>query len=323
MYRKLVATLVLLVLCAIAPGAHAQLAWPTSLIRVISPYPPGGENDSAARVVAQQLSLALGKPVIVEAKPGASTRIGSEFVAKSPPDGYTLLFAGAPHTTNPALFGTLPYDTVKDFAPIVRTVMYPVALAVPTSSPWRTAQEFLESARANPQTITIASSGNGTGPHLAIELLAATAGISLVHVPYKGVSPAVTDLVSTHVNAGIIGLGNLLPFVNSGKLRVLAVVSPQRVKELPSVPTMAEIGYPQVDASVWFGFLAPAGTPPEIVDRLNSEINRILKSPEVVKRFNASGAIALGGSPQDFDRFIRQDIERWSRIIRERGITVD
>ena len=313
----------LLVFSAMPPHVYAQSAWPANPIRIISPNPPGGENDMTARILAERLAPVLGQPVVVENKAGAGSRIASEFVAKSPADGYTLLYTGAPHTTNPGLFDKLPYDTVKDFDAIVRTILVPVALAVPASSSIRTAKEFLEQARAKPQTITVASSGNGTGPHLAIGLFSASTGVSLVHVPYKGVSPAVTDLVAAHVNAGVLGISNLHPFVASGKLRALAVVSPKRIPQLSSAPTMSELGYPQVDASGWFGLVGPAGLSRDIVTRLNTEVNRILALPEVIKRLENAVLVPVGGSAQEFDRFIRQDIERWTKIIRQYGIKAD
>lgn len=308
---------------AVFSGIALAQSWPSKPLHIISPYAPGGTNDVTARIVGERLQQLLGQPVVIENKPGANIRIGSEFVAKSAPDGYTLLWTAAPHTVNPALYGKLPYDTVKDFVPVVQTVMVPVLLSVPESSPAKSIKEFLALAKAQPLQATVATPGNGSGPHLALELFIAATGAPLVHVPYKGDAPAVNDLLGSRVGAGMNAVGTPLPHVKAGKLRALGIVSNQRIPQLPDVPTFAEAGYPSVDAFAWFGLVAPAGTPAPIVEKLNSEINQILKQPDVVERFSLLGAFPLGGTAAEFDRFIRTDIAKWKRVVKERNIKVD
>lgn len=310
---------------ALALATHSAIAqsWPAKPIRLVSPYVAGGTNDVTARIVAERLAARLGQPVLVENKPGANNRIATEFVAKSPPDGYTLLWAAAPHTVNPALYGKLAYDTVKDFAPVVHTVMLPILFSVPAASPAKTIKDYLALAKSDPQAATVCSPGNGSGPHLAVEQLAAASGVPLAHVPYKGDAPAVNDLLGARVGAGMNAFGTPLPHVKAGKLRALAVVATRRMPQLPDVPTFAETGFPSVDAYAWFGLLAPAGTPKEIVERLNAELNQILKLPETLERFTVLGALPLGGTPAAFDQFIRADLEKWNRIVKERNIKAD
>jgi tripartite-type tricarboxylate transporter receptor subunit TctC len=319
---KVIRSIAAAVLAAAACAVQAQ-SWPAKPIHLISPYPPGGTNDVTGRIVGDKLAARLGQPVLVENKPGANTRIAAEYVAKSAPDGYTLFWVAAPHTVNPALYGKLPYDTVTAFAPVAQTVMLPVLLTVPAASPAKTLKEFLELAKKDPKFTTVSSPGNGSGPHLAIELLIASSGAPLAHVPYKGDAPALNDLLGGQLAAGMAAFGTPLPHVKSGKLRALAVVSRQRMPQLPDVPTFAEAGYPQVDAFAWFGMLAPAGTPEPVIARLNTEVNAVLSLPDVRARFEQLGALPIGGTPAEFDRFIRADIEKWTRVVKERGIKPD
>jgi tripartite-type tricarboxylate transporter receptor subunit TctC len=309
-----------LALCA---GPALAQAWPAKPVRLISPYPPGGTNDVTGRIVAERLQARLGQPVVLENKPGANIRIATEFVARSAPDGYTLFWTAAPHTVNPALYPKLPYDTLKDFAPIAQTVMLPVLMTVPSASPAKTLREFMDLVRTRPEAGTVSSPGNGSGPHLSLELLIGASGVPFMHVPYKGDAPALNDLLGGRLGGSMAAFGTPLPHVKSGKLRALAVVSTARMPQLPEVPTFAEAGFPQVDAYAWFGLLAPAGTPPAIIERVNSEVNAVLKSAEVAERFAALGAVPMGGSPADFDRFIRADLDKWARVVRERNIKPD
>ncbi len=307
---------------ALCGSAMAQ-AWPAKPIRLVSPYAPGGTNDVTGRIVAERLQAGLGQPVIVENKPGANTNIASEFIAKSAPDGYTLYWVAAPFTVNPALFGKVPYDALKDYAPIAQTVILPILFSVPASSPAKTVREYLDLARAKPDQATVCSPGNGSGPHLAMEQLAGASGVPLAHVPYKGDAPAVNDLLGARVGACMNAFGTPLPHVRAGKVRALAVVSRDRMPQLPEVPTFKEAGFPQVDAYAWFGLLAPAGTPQAIVDRMNAEVNVALKSKEVAERFAGLGALPVGGSAADFDRFMRADLVKWARIVKERNLKPD
>lgn len=305
-----------------ATGAQAQ-DYPTKPIRLLAPFPAGSGPDANAREIAGELTKILGQTVIVENRPGASGIIGTEAAAKAAPDGYTLFWVAAPFTVNPALYGKLPYDTLKDFVPIAQTVIQPLLFSVPAASPARTVAEYLELARKDPKQATICSPGNGSGPHLAMELLAWSSGAPLVHVPYKGDAPAVNDLIGGQVGACFNALGTPLPHVRSGRLRGLAVVAQERVTQLPEAPTFAQAGFPAVDSFAWFGLLAPAGTPREIVERLNLEVNAALKSAEVLEKFAGIGALAVGGSAADFERFIRADLEKWARVVRERNIKPD
>lgn len=308
-------------LCA-ATTAGAQ-AWPTKPIRLISPYAAGGTNDVTARLVSEQLQQRLGQAILVENKPGASTNIASGFVAKSAPDGYTFYWVAAPFTVNPYLFKTIPYDPLRDFAPVAQTVIQPIMFSVPASSPAKTVKEYLELARVKPDQATVCSPGNGSGPHLAMEQLAGASGLPLVHVPYKGDAPAVNDLLGARVGACMNAFGTPLQHIKAGKLRGLAVVAKERMPQLPEIPTFAETGYPQVDAYAWFGMLAPAGTPPAIIEKMNAELNAVLKSQVVLDRFALLGALTVGGSAADFDRFIRADLQKWARIVKERNLHAD
>ncbi len=311
-------------LLALAVPLHAQAQpWPAKPIRLVSPYAPGGTNDVTGRIVAERLQPRLGQSVVLENKPGANTRIATELVARSAPDGYTLLWTAAPHTVNPALYPKLPYDTLKDFAPIAQTVMLPVLMSVPASSPARNLREFMDLVRTRPDAGTVSSPGNGSGPHLSLELLIGASGVPFTHVPYKGDAPALNDLLGGRLGGSMAAVGTPLQHVKSGKLRALAVVATGRIPQLPEVPTFAEAGYPQVDGYAWFGLLAPTGTPAAVIERMNAEVNAVLKSPEVAERFAALGAIPMGGSAADFDRFIRADLQKWARVVRERNIKPD
>ena len=293
-----------IVLLSAAATAGAQ-AWPAKPVRLIWPYAAGGTNDVTARIVAERMQQRLGQPVLVENKPGASANIASEYIAKSSADGYTFYWVAAPFTVNPSLFGKVAYDPLNGFAPVAQTVILPLLFSVPAFSPAKTLREYLDLARKSPDQATVCSPGNGSGPHLAMEQLAGASGAPLVHVGYKGDAPAVNDLLGARVGACMNAFGTPLPHVRAGKLRSLAVVAKERMPQLPGVPTFAEAGLAQVDAFAWFGLLAPAGTPPAILEKMNAEVNVVLKSKEVADKFALLGAIAVGGSAAEFDRFMR------------------
>ena len=318
---KFIARTALVSFCTVA--SLAQAAWPERPIRLISPYAPGGTNDTTARIVAEQLRVRLGQPVLVENKAGGNIRIGSQAVATSAPDGYTLLWTAAPHTVNPALYNDMPYDTLKAFVPVVRAVAIPVLFSVSPSTKATNLKEYLALAKADPKMATVASPGSGSAPHVALELLISATGAPLVHVPYKGDAPAVTDMIGGQIPAGFNAIGTSLPYVKAGKLRPIAIVARERFAQLPDVPTFAELGYPTVDANTWFGVVAPAGTPVAIVERLNKEINEILKDPEAKKRLAEQGAVPIGGTPADFDKFIRADLEKWAKLAKTRNIKAE
>jgi tripartite-type tricarboxylate transporter receptor subunit TctC len=307
---------------AFASVAGAQ-AWPAKPIRIIGPYAAGGTNDIAARILAERLSQRLGQQAVVENKPGANTRIATEYVAKSPPDGHTLFFCAAPHSTNPGLYGKLPYDTVKDFAPVVHAVTVPLFFLVPAGSPLKSVKELLELAKKDAAYSNVGSPGNGSAPHLAIELLNSVAGAALTHIPYKGDAPALQDLLGGRLGASVDPLAPALPHIKAGKLRAIAVATPQRYSALPEVATLSEQGFRGADAFAWFALLAPAGTPPEVISRLNTEVNLALKQPEVAEKLTGLGMTPVGGSPEQLGTFIRADIDKWTKLIQARGIKPD
>jgi tripartite-type tricarboxylate transporter receptor subunit TctC len=300
-------------------GLALAQEWPTKPIKLISPFPAGGSNDIATRVIGERLAIRLKQPVVVENKPGANTRIASAFTAKADPDGYTLLMAAAPHTTNPALFGQLQYDTLKDFTPIIQVVRAPLFLLVPAASPVKTTKELLALA-AKSGTVNVSSPGNGTGPHLAIELFNYLAKSNMTHVPYKGDAPAMTDLVGGQLTAGVHPIVAPLPFIKNDRLRAIAVFGSQRSALLPDVPSLGEQGFKDTDVYTWFGLVGPAKLPANIVTRLNKEINEILAQPDVKERFVSIGMEPVGGSSKDFQQYIETDIKKWNELVKVRNI---
>lgn len=321
--QKLNGVLAALLVLVLATGTVMAQAWPAKPIKIVAPYAAGGSNDIAARILAERLSQRLGQQAIVENKPGANTRIATDFVAKSAPDGYTLFFCAAPHSTNPALYGKLPYDTVKDFAPIAHAVTVPLFFLVPAASPARSVKELIELGRKDPAYANVGSPGNGSAPHLAIELLNSVAGTTLAHIPYKGDAPALQDLLGGRLGASVDPVAPALPHIKAGKLRAIAIASPQRYPMLPEVQTLAEQGLKGADAFAWFGLLAPTGTPPDVIARLNSEVNLALKQPEISEKLVGLGMTPVGGTPEQFGAFIRADIDKWGKLIHARGIKPD
>jgi tripartite-type tricarboxylate transporter receptor subunit TctC len=319
---RVLAALFAAALAAVANPAAAQ-AWPAKPIRVIVNFPPGGAADHIARVVAPPLGEALGQPVVVENRPGANGNIGCEAVARSAPDGYTLLMsAGSPLTNNPHLYTKLPFDPVKDLEPVAAAARISVFLVVRMGLPVRSMDELLAYARANPGKLNYGSPGSGSSPHVATEMLKRATGIDIVHVPYKGGGPALADLLAGQLDLWFDpGVG--LPQVKAGKLRLLAVGSPKRSPFFPDTPTVAEAGVPGFDADTWFGFYVPTGVPADIVSRLNREINRVLQTPAAKDRIATIGAEAVALSPAEFAALLRADRERFGVVIREAGIKID
>lgn len=322
--KKLIQTALLAsaaIASALAPAVAQAQEWPAKPIRIISPFPAGGSNDIATRVVGERLSTVLKQPVLVENRAGANTRIASAQIAKSEPDGYTLLMAAAPHTTNPALFGQLQYDTVKDFTPIIQVVRAPLFLMVPAGSPVRSTTQLLEQART--QAVNISSPGNGTAPHLALELLNHRTRLNMTHVPYKGDAPAMVDLGGGQLTAGIHPIVAALPLIQSGKVRAVGVFGAERSTLLPDVPSLGEQGLRDTDVFTWFGLLGPANLPAAVVTRLNKEINAILAQPDVKARFVTIGMEPVGGTPAQFAQFIQDDMNKWNELVKVRNIKVD
>ncbi len=313
----------LLVLALIAAGAGAQ-TYPAKPIRLVVPFPPGGTTDILAREVGQRLSQSFGQSVVVDNRPGAAGNIGSELVAKSAPDGYTLLMATVgTHAINPSLYAKMPYDHVKDFAPVILVASVPNVLEVTPSLPVYTVADLIKLAKEKPGQINFASSGSGTSIHLSGELFKAMAGVDMTHVPYKGSAPAIADLIGGQVQVMFDNLPSSLPQIKAGKLRAIAMTSAQRAPALPEVPTIAESGLPGFEASSWFGLVAPAGTPPAIIARINAEVNQWLQSPEAKEKLLAQGAAAAGGSPEQFAAYISAETEKWARVVKASGAKVD
>jgi len=302
----------------------AQSPYPNKPVRLIIPYSPGGATDQFARVVADNLSKRLGQPVIVEAKPGAGGTIAADFVAKSAPDGYTVLVADVgPNAIAAGLYPKLPYDPIKDFAPISLAVHSPLMLVTNAELPFRTVGDIVKYGKANPSKLNYASSGNGNISHLAGELFAYQAGIPLQHVPYKGSQAGLLDTITGQVQMTIVTVASGLPHVNSGKLRAIAAAGSERSPLLPSMPTFKESGLPNYDVSSWGGFVAPAGTPREIVTRLNQEIVAILKQDDVKERLTTAGFVAAPSTPSEFSDLIRSEVDKWKRAVKDTNAKVD
>ena len=312
-------------LAVMAVPALAQApAYPTKPIRLVVPFPAGGTTDILARAVAQKLTEAWGQPVIVDNRPGAGGNIGSELVAKAAPDGYTLeMGTVGTHAINASLYAKMPYDHVKDFVPVILIAGVPNVLVVYPSVPVNSVAELIAYAKANPGKLNFASSGSGTSIHLSGELFKVMSGVQMTHVPYKGSAPAVQDLLGGQVQLMFDNLPSALPHIKAGKLRALAVTSAQRAPVLPDVPTIAEAALPGFEASSWFGVLAPAGTSPAIVVKLNAEIAKWLASPEAKEKLQSQGANAAGGPPENFAKHIAAETAKWAKVVKESGAKVD
>ena len=290
---------------------------------MVVPLSPGGFADVPGRILAARLSSLLGYNVFVENRPGAGGTIGADFVAKSAPDGYTLLFTGTPHVISAWIYKKLPYDPLKDFEPVALVASGPYVLVVNPQLPVHSVRELIAAAKAQPGKIDYASSGNGSAQHLVSALFASMAGIELNHVPYKGSGPAMQDLLGGQVKVSFAGIPNVLPHVKAGRLRALAVSTPQRSPDLPDVPTAAEAGVPGYQATLWLNLAAPAGTPGEIVQRLYAETAKALQDAELQQSFRAAGVEASPMSPQELAGFMRGEFEKWGRVVRDTGATVN
>jgi tripartite-type tricarboxylate transporter receptor subunit TctC len=313
--------LVTLLCVAAVAASPAIAAYPDHPIKLIVPVPPGGGVDILSRAIGAKMSQSMGQPVVVENKAGASAAIGTEMLAKSPPDGYTIMMGYSAHATNPIFVPTLPYDTNKDFAAIAHVGYIPLILVVNASSPYTSVKDLIAAAKAKPGELQFASGGAGAGAHLSGELLKTTANVDVVHVPYKGNAPALTDLLGGQVTMMFDTITTALPHVKTGKLRALAVTSPRRSPLAPDVPTMIEAGLPDFDISAWYVMFAPAGTPRDVMARLNAEVNKAIADPDVRRTLGEQGVEFTGGSPEDADRFVRGEVERWRRIIKTKGMT--
>ena len=309
-----------------ASAARAQTApapaadYPNKTIRYIVPYTPGGFNDTLGRIVSQKLQDAWGVPVVVENRPGGGTLIGTEAVAKAAPDGYTLLGVAFPFGANPSIYKNLPYDTVADFTPLVFAGQTPNLLVVKPSLPINSVKDLLDYAKANPGKVTYGSTGIGSSNHLSMELFKSLTGTDMVHVPYKGSAPMVNDMLGGHIDVAFDNVPNVLQQVNAGTLRALGVSSTKRSPLAQSVPTVAEAGVANYEVGVWFGVVGPANMSPEIVKKLNTEINAILQQDDVKRRFVDQGVEPVGGTPAQFADHIKTEIAKWAKVVKDAGV---
>ena len=310
-------------LLAASAAAFAQ-TYPSKPIRLIVPFPPGGSADILARAIGQKAGEGLGQPFVVENRPGAGTAIGADALAKSAPDGYAVMIGTvSSHAINPALNPKLPYDPLKDFTPVSLVATIPFAMIVHPSVPAKNVQEFIALAKAKPGSLNYSSAGNGTSNHLAGELLKSMARVDIVHVPYKGSAPALNDLIAGQVSLMFDLVLTAAPHVKSGAVRGLAVTGAQRSSALPELPTVAESGVPGYEVSAWFGIFAPAGLAQPVVQRLNAEFVKGLQQPDLRQRLASQGAEPLTSTPEEFGSYLRSEIAKWAKVVKESGMKVD
>ena len=321
--KKLAKSLIAAALCAASLGAvHAQ-SYPNKPVKLIVPFAPGGFTDVVARILGQRLSTAMGQQFVIENKAGAGSIIGTDFVAKSAPDGYTLVMISTTHVISPWIYKTVPYDPLKSFVAVTKLVDSPYVLLVNPKVAARNVQEFVALAKAAPNTIHYASSGNGSSQHLMGGLFVSMAGAPLKHVPYKGSGAAANDLVAGIVESSFAGVPNALAQVPQGRLKALAVTTAKRIPQLPDVPTLQEAGVPGYEASVWLALLAPAGTPRDIVNKLNSEIGKLMSSPDTRKALYDAGVEVSPSTPEAMTEYMAQEMVRWGKVVKETGIKLE
>lgn len=316
----------LLVLLAVATACTGSLAqaWPAKPIRLVVPFPAGGGTDIIGREVTQKITESTKWAFIVDNKPGSGGNIGIDNVAKSPADGYSLVLGQTSNLAiNPSLYSKLPYDPVKDLAPISLVASAPLTLVVSANSPYKTLADLVAAAKAQPGSINFATSGNGTVAHLATEMFQKEAGVKFTHIPYKGATQGINDVIGGQVQVYVSSIPTLIGHVKSGKMRALAVTSARRVDDLPQVPTVAESGYKGFEAVTWFGVLGPANLPKDVAARLNTEINKALQSPDLQKKLSDQGADVAGSTPEAFGKLVRDDMVRWGKVVKESGARID
>ena len=319
MTRTLAALAAAFLAFAAAPAAQAQ-AYPNKAVKILVGFAPGGAMDIVARTVGQKMASGLGQPVVIDNKPGAASNIAIRQLIDSPPDGYTVMLVANGLTANPFLYTQQPFDPNTDVVPITLVARLPVVIAANASSELSTLRKMIDASKAKPGSVNYGSPGSGSTPHLAIELFARSAGIQLTHIPYKGGSPAIADVLGGQLPLVAVNAVEVLPHVKAGKLRVLAALSAERVATLPDAPTIAESGFPGFEASVWHAFIAPKGTPAAVVDRLRAEIHKALADPQVKERLAGLGAVVSPTTSQELGALVRAEHERYGRLIREAGI---
>ena len=297
--------------------------YPNRPIRLITPAPPGGSTDFLSRIIAPRLADALKGSIVIDNRGGAGGVVAAEITAKAPADGYTLLMAYSSHTTNPSLNPKAGYRAVDDYAPVTQVTMAALVLVVNPQLPINSAREMIAYGKANPNKLNFGSAGNGSGAHMSLELFKYMTGLPAQHIPYKGMGPAVIDLLGGQIQAMFAGMLPIQSVLRAGRVRPLAVTSSQRVSSLPDIPTIAETGVPGYDVATWYGVLAPAGTPRPIVDRLNREIVTILKTPEVRQKLQDDGAEVVAGTPEAFEKMMRAELEKWARVVKATGARLD
>lgn len=325
MWKKFTLLAILCASCNAATAiAQSATQYPAKAIRMIVPSAPGSGPDIMARTIGQKLNEAWGQPVIVEARPGAGGIIGSEAVAKAAPDGYTLIMGNAgSHSVNPSLYRKLPYDPLKDFSPIALVSSAPNILIVHPSLPVKSTKDLITLAKARPGELTFGSGGNGSTAHLSGELFRTLAGIRIVHVPFKGAPAAVLGVITGEISMAILNLPPALPHVRNGRLKALGVSTPKRSAAVPELPTIAESGLPGYSATAWYGVLAPAGTPREIIMKINAEIVKGLRTEEMKKRIASDGGEVIGSTPEEFTAVMKTDIAKWAKVVQASGAQVD
>ena len=322
MKRLLLALAAFACLATFGVAALAQ-GYPTRPIRIVVPFGPGGFTDVAARILQKELAPAIGQSIVIENKPGAGSTIGTAEISKAAPDGYNLVMISTAHVISPHLYKSMPYDPLKDFTPVMKLAEGPYVLVVHPSLGVNSVRELIAMAKARPNTIDYASSGNGSAQHLVGALFVTMAGAPLSHVPYKGSSQAMNDVLGGIVKVSFVGVPNALPNLASGKIKALAVSTRKRYGDLPDVPSLDEAGVKGYDATIWLGLLAPPGTPREIVDKLNTSITRILSTPEAKKLMASAGVDVATSSPEEFHKLMQSELDRWGRVVKETGMTVN
>ena len=310
-------------LCVGFAGMAMAQGYPNKPVKLVVPYPPGGPTDIVARLVAQKLGDQMGQPFVIENKPGAGGNPGAEAVARSAPDGYTLLVATTAHAINPSLFSKLNYQLLKDLSPVTQLTSGPLVIVANPALPAKNVTELIALAKSKSGGLNFASSGNGQSTHLSAELFSAMAGVKMSHIPYKGSAPALTDVMGGQTDLMFDTMLSSMPHVKAGKLKALAVTSTQRSPIAPELPTVAESGLPGYEAIAWNGLLAPAGTPNEVVARLNAELKKVLEQPEVKQRFEAQGFTASWNSPEAFESFLKAEVDKWAKVVKVSGAKVD